>query len=69
MLYACMKSITAERLYANERGYQGQLLAEVNKRIGALALTPHAILEQEHQKVISMCGIARSVQKFFRATV
>ena len=45
-----IKTIKNSRLYRTERGYQGQLLIELNKLIENGIFPPGTILEQEYQK-------------------
>lgn len=53
-----LREITAERFYANERGFQGQLNVELNKRLNDINLFPNkAIIEEEYQKTLPNHGI------------
>ena len=57
-LIACviesLAAITAPRLFQTERGYQGALLAQLDRR---LRLPDHAIVEQEYQKQAGVHGL------------
>ena len=57
-LLACvaesLAAITTPRLFQTERGYQGALLAQLDRR---LRLPDHAIVEQEYQKQAGLHGI------------
>lgn len=45
-----LSSVAAPRFFETERGFQGAILVELNKRIPNHALSEHTIIEQEHQK-------------------
>jgi hypothetical protein len=49
--------ITASRFYETERGFQGELIAELRKRLTDSVLPGGAILEQEYQKRLKTHGI------------
>lgn len=49
-LTAALRAITAPRFYQTERGFQGELLAELKKAILEDFLPNEAIIEQEYQK-------------------
>lgn len=50
-------AITAPRFYETERGFQGALLAELQKTIPQHLLPDGAILEQEYQKRLYAHGV------------
>lgn len=50
-----LQAIDNPRLFETERGYQGELLAQLGRRI---ELAPEAIVEQEYQKQVSRHGLA-----------
>jgi hypothetical protein len=49
-----IRAITDKRYFSTERGYQGQLLAELNRRMESIKLIfqRESILEQEYQKTL-----------------
>jgi hypothetical protein len=57
-LVACvtesLAAITAPRFFQTERGYQGALLTQLDRR---LRLPDHAIIEQEYQKQAGLHGL------------
>lgn len=57
-LLACIResllAVTHPRLYATERGFQGELLVQLSNR---LKLDPPALWEQEHQKTLADHGL------------
>jgi len=53
-----LRAITDKRYFSTERGYQGQLLIELNKRLEIEPIFPsEVIVEQEYQKVLEKHGI------------
>ena len=53
-----IRAITDRRYFLTERGYQGQLLAELNKRLKIEQIFPgKPIVEQEYQKTLENQGI------------
>ncbi|CAB3764354.1 hypothetical protein [Paraburkholderia solisilvae] len=52
-----LRAITTPRFYENERGFQGELLAELKKTIPADFLPDKAIIEQEYQKHFDSHGL------------
>ena len=52
-----LASITAPRYYETERGFQGELYAEMRNRLGDSILPPGAQLEQEYQKTLCAHGL------------
>lgn len=50
-----LEAIDTPRLFETERGYQGELLAQLHRR---LALQHPAIIEQEYQKQLGKHGMA-----------
>jgi hypothetical protein len=48
-----IRAITDKRYFSTERGYQGQLFAELNRRMESIKLIfqRESILEQEYQKL------------------
>lgn len=52
-----LKNITAPRLYENERGFQGALLAELHKTIPGHVLPEGTVIEQEYQKRLHTHGL------------
>lgn len=61
LLQAIREALTAivdPRFYETERGFQGELLAELRMRIPALLPVDRAIVEQEHQKSLARHGVA-----------
>ena len=51
-----LDSVVTPRFFETERGYQGALLAELNKRIPNYII-PKAIIEQEYQKRLTQHGL------------
>jgi hypothetical protein len=56
VLRGSLTAILNPRFYESERGFQGQLLIELSKRIPDF-LPDHAVLEQEHQKTLARHGL------------
>lgn len=56
-LIDALGSITAPRFYETERGFQGELLAELHKTIPHHLLPEGAVIEQEYQKRLQMHGL------------
>ena len=52
-----LAEITASRFYETERGFQGELIAELRKRLTDSVLPERAILEQEYQKRLKTHGL------------
>lgn len=52
-----LSAIQDERYFETERGYQGALLAQLERRLGALNLNGSPIVEQEYQKTLPKHGI------------
>lgn len=53
-----LKAINEERLFSTERGYQGQLLSELDRRLKTkIILITGIIIEQEYQKKLEEHGI------------
>lgn len=52
-----LSAITDPRFYANEWGFQGQLLVELSRRTPILIPKDYAIVEQEHQKTLELHGL------------
>ena len=53
-----LKAITAPRFFQTERGYQGELLAELRKRVPEIrGLQEDVVVEQEHQKRLVAHGL------------
>src|SRR5215469_14629161 len=52
MLSQSLESIREPRFFQTERGYQGELLAELRKRLRDVALPGDPVVEQEYQKRI-----------------
>ena len=53
-----IRAITAKRFFSTERGYQGQLVTELNKRLKIEQIFPGMpIVEQEYQKTLDNHGI------------
>lgn len=50
-------AITEPRFYETERGFQGQLLVELSRRIPDYIPPNHAIIEIEHQKTLGRHGL------------
>ncbi|MGY1426140.1 hypothetical protein [Lysobacter sp. A289] len=50
-------AIAEPRFYETERGFQGQLLVELSKRIPDCLLADRAVIEQEYQKTLERHGI------------
>lgn len=60
LLQAIRESLLAilePRFYENERGFQGQLLVELSRRIPEYLLANHAVIEQEYQKTLKRHGL------------
>ncbi len=49
-----LAAISAPRFFESERGFQGELLVQLNKR---LKLSDNTIIEQEHQKKLKAHGL------------
>ncbi len=54
IILECLRSVRHPRFFETERGYQGELLAELRARLPQVALLGDAIVEQEYQK--RLCG-------------
>lgn len=55
-----IKAINAKRYFSTERGYQGQLLIELNGRLKIEQIFhSEAIVEQEYQKTLKNHGISK----------
>jgi hypothetical protein len=50
-------AIEEPRFYETERGFQGQLLIELSKRIPKYFPDGMAVIEQEHQKTLELHGL------------
>lgn len=46
----CLRAVRQDRFFETERGYQGELLAELRAKLPRAALPGSPILEQEYQK-------------------
>lgn len=60
LLQAIRESLLAivdPRFYETERGFQGQLLVKLSRRIPAYLLAERALIEQEHQKTLELHGL------------
>jgi hypothetical protein len=53
-----LAQIRAPRFFETERGYQGALLAQLEKRIPHALLPEGAVFEQEHQKRLAHHGLS-----------
>ena len=53
---AALAAIREPRLFATERGYQGALIGELQKRLAEVALPGDPIIEQEYQKTLPHHG-------------
>ena len=58
-ILTALRAVTNARFFETERGYQGELLAELRSALPALALDGDAIVEQEYQKRMRDHGIDR----------
>lgn len=58
-IVTALRAVTNARFFETERGYQGELLAELRSALPDLALDGDAIVEQEYQKRIRDHGIDR----------
>lgn len=56
-LSEALASIGERRFFASERGYQGELIAELQRRLGDVGLPGSPIVEQEYQKTLPHHGI------------
>jgi hypothetical protein len=56
-LQEALQSIREERLFQDERGYQGELLQEVGRRLERGSLPGDPIIQQEYQKRLPLHGI------------
>ncbi len=55
-----LKAINEERLFSTERGYQGQLYSELDRRLKKIIIFPRgSIIEQEYPKTLKKHGIYR----------
>lgn len=52
-----LAAIRESRPYATERGYQGALIGDLQKRLDGAALPGDPIIEQEYQKTLPHHGI------------
>jgi hypothetical protein len=52
-----LESIREERFFGTERGFQGELLAELRKRLRESAFPADPVVEQEYQKTLPLHGI------------
>ncbi len=50
IIVECLRSVRQARFFETERGYQGELLAELRARLPRASLPGDAIVEQEYQK-------------------
>jgi len=50
IIVECIRSVRQPRFFETERGYQGELLAELRARLPQANLPGDAIVEQEYQK-------------------
>lgn len=57
IIVECLKSVRRARFFETERGYQGELLAELRARLPQAGLPGHAIVEQEYQKRLPDHGV------------
>jgi hypothetical protein len=51
-IVTALRAVSTPRFFETERGYQGELLAELRAALPALALPGDAIVEQEYQKTL-----------------
>jgi hypothetical protein len=58
-IVTALRGVTHARFYNTERGYQGELLAELRLALPELALDGDAVVEQEYQKRMRDHGIDR----------
>ncbi len=56
-LLSAIKRIKEPRLFASERGYQGQLVAEIDRLLGDSTDITRPLVEQEYQKLAKVHGI------------
>jgi hypothetical protein len=52
-----LRTIKEPRFFDTERGYQGELLAELRNRLGGAGLPGDPVVEQEYQKTIPHHGL------------
>jgi hypothetical protein len=52
-----LHAIVEPRFYETERGFQGQLLVELSRRVPHILLANHTLIEQEHQKTLERHGL------------
>jgi hypothetical protein len=57
LLRDALESIREPRLYATERGFQGELLAQLRHRLEHAELPGEPIVEQEYQKTLPHHGL------------
>jgi hypothetical protein len=57
LLQNALESICEPRFFETERGYQGELLVQLRKRLRCAAFPGDPIVEQEYQKTIPSHGI------------
>jgi hypothetical protein len=53
----CLGSVRNARFFDTERGYQGELYAELRARLPAISLPGDAIVEEEYQKRLPEHGV------------
>jgi hypothetical protein len=56
-IMTALRTVSTPRFFETERGYQGELLAELRAALPALALPGDAIVEQEYQKTLPIHNI------------
>lgn len=59
-LTIALRAITAPRFYEAERGFQGELLVELQRAIPAGFLPDQAIIEQEHRRRLRVRGLTQA---------
>lgn len=57
LLLDSLKSVRDPRFFATERGFQGEMLAQLRNRIEQASLPGAPIVEQEYQKTIPLHGL------------
>ena len=57
LLLEALKSIREPHLFETERGFQGELLAQLRIRIGDAQFPGEPIVEQEYQKTMPLHGL------------
>jgi len=57
MIAECLRSVRQPRFFETERGYQGELLAELRARLPKVSLPGGTLVEQEYQKRFAEHGV------------